>query len=262
VSTSAKIDDRSTAEPTAPVALVVAIDGPSGSGKSTVAREVAQHFGIQYADTGAMYRALTWWCLEQGIDVGDQDAVTATLTAMRLKLGTDPANPTVQVANLDITAAIRDSRVSERVSAVATNLAVRDRMVTWQRELIAAACTADSAPFRPGMVAEGRDITTVVAPDAAVRLLLTASAQARLSRRAQQLHGNADNETVAAVHDQVVRRDRDDAQVAEFTNAADGVITIDTSTMELPQVIAAVVALVNDSLGQQLPAAVLERGTG
>ncbi|MGL5830290.1 MAG: (d)CMP kinase [Angustibacter sp.] len=229
---------------------MVAIDGPSGSGKSTVARQVAQGFGIRYADTGAMYRALTWWCLEQGIDVHDRDAVTAALDTVALSLGTDPADPTIKVAGFDISEAIRHTRVSEAVSAIATNLAVRDRMVTWQRELIEQACTDGSTQFQPGMVVEGRDITTVVAPAAPVRLLITASEQARLARRAQQLHGAADAENLASVHDSVVRRDRDDATVAEFTQAADGVVTIDTSAMTLPEVVQVVITMTTSETGR------------
>ncbi len=247
MSTSAKIDPG-TQPPD--IALVVAIDGPSGSGKSTVARHVAQQFGVRYADTGAMYRALTWWCLEQAIDVHDQDAVTAALETVALELGTDPDAPTIKVAGFDISEAIRHTRVSEAVSAIATNLQVRDRMVTWQRELIDQACTAGTGDFQPGMVVEGRDITTVVAPTAPVRLLITASEQARLARRAQQLHGTADAENLASVHDSVVRRDRDDATVAEFTQAADGVVTIDTSAMSLPEVINAVIAMTSTETGR------------
>lgn len=233
--------------PTSAPALVVAIDGPSGSGKSSVSRRVAQRFALAYLDTGAMYRALTWWCLEQGIDVRDEAAVTAAMDSLPLVMGTDPAAPGVHVDGHDVSAAIRETRVSEQVSAVATNLAVRARMRDLQRRLIAASPA--------GTVAEGRDITTVVAPDADVRVLLTASEQARLERRARELHGHAEPDAIDATRDQVVRRDRDDSTVSQFVQAADGVVTIDSSGMTLDEVVETVVALVARTAGRR-PSAV------
>ncbi|HEX3003662.1 MAG TPA: (d)CMP kinase [Angustibacter sp.] len=227
--------------PSAP--LVVAVDGPSGSGKSSVSRRVAQRFGLAYLDTGAMYRALTWWCLERGVDVRDQAAVTATMDALPIEMGTDPSAPQVSVGGVDVGAAIRETRVSEQVSAVATNLDVRARMRELQRALIA----ADPR----GTVAEGRDITTVVAPDADVRVLLTASEQARLERRARELHGHAEPDAVEATRDQVVRRDRDDATVSQFSEAADGVVTVDSSSLTLDEVVDAVCALITDRTGRR-----------
>lgn len=222
-------------------AVVVAVDGPSGSGKSSVSREVARRFGLALLDTGAMYRALTWWCLEQGIDLADQGAVVAALDALPLEMGTDPSAPTVHVAGTDIGTAIRQTRVSEQVSAVAANLGVRARMRELQRRYIAASAT--------GTVAEGRDITTVVAPDADVRVLLTASEQARLERRARELHGTADVLALEATRDQVVRRDRDDSTVSQFTEAADGVVMIDSSALGFDEVVEVLSALISDRTG-------------
>jgi cytidylate kinase len=200
--------------------LVIAVDGPSGSGKSTVSREVARRLGLAYLDTGAMYRALTWWCLQSEVPLDDVSAVEAASRDLPLEMGTDPAGPSVLVDGVDVGAQIRTTQVSEQVSAVATNLGVRAVMRDRQRALI----NADAR----GTVAEGRDITTVVAPDADVRVLLTASELARLERRARELHGTADESALAATHDQVVRRDRDDSTVSQFTVAADGVCTIDS----------------------------------
>jgi cytidylate kinase len=228
----------STSDP----ALVIAVDGPSGSGKSSVSRQVAERFGLAYLDTGAMYRALAWWCLAEGVDLRDEDAVVRAMQSLPLVMGTDPAHPAVHVGGTDVGAAIRETRVSEQVSAVATNLRVRELMRELQRELIA------QSPR--GTVAEGRDITTVVAPDADVRVLLTASEQARLERRARELHGHAGEAAVEATRDQVVRRDRDDSTVSQFHEAADGVVTIDSSAMSLPEVVAAVVALVSERTGR------------
>ncbi len=217
--------------------IVVAIDGPSGSGKSTVSRRVAERLGLDYLDTGAIYRALTWWCLEQGVDPGEEanhDRVTELARTIPLELGSDPATPTVRVAGRDIAAAIREPRISTQVSAVATNLDVRAVLRVTQRRLIAAGAR--------GCVAEGRDITTVIAPDADVRILLTADPEARLHRRAVELHGEAGEEALAATRDQVVRRDRDDSTVSSFMSAADGVHTIDSSALTLDQVVDTVLA--------------------
>lgn len=234
-------DDRSGTSPTG--RLVIAVDGPSGSGKSTVSREVAQRLGLAYLDTGAMYRALTWWCLRSEVPLDDAQAVADAARSLPLQMGTDPAGPTVHVDGVDVGAQIRTTEVSERVSAVATNLEVRAVMRERQRAIIA----ADPR----GTVAEGRDITTVVAPDADVRVLLTASEQARLERRARELHGDVDEATLAATHDQVVRRDRDDSTVSQFTVAADGVCTIDSSALSLEEVVQAVLTLVEERTGRR-----------
>ena len=227
--------------PTTPRAgLVVAIDGPSGSGKSSVSRAVARALGVGFLDTGAMYRAVAWWCLEHGIDLGDQGSVAAAAESMRLGLTTDPDAPSVMLGGRDVSAAIRESRISERVSQVATNLGVRSILVRRQRELI-----AETVARTGGCVAEGRDITTIVAPTAEVRVLLTATVEARLARRATELHGGADPAAVEATRDQIVRRDRDDGRVSDFLTAADGVVTIDTSDLDFDASVAAVLHVVD-----------------
>ncbi|MDE9367346.1 (d)CMP kinase [Luteipulveratus sp. YIM 133132] len=219
--------------------LVIAIDGPSGSGKSSVSRAVARSLGVGYLDTGAMYRALTWWCLERGIDLTDQDAVARASRELPLELGTDPASPGVTVDGTAIDTAIRESRISEAVSHVATNLQVRADMQHRQRALIARIALAQG-----GVVAEGRDITTVVAPDAEVRVLLTASEEARLARRSKELHGDAGAAAVEATRAQVVHRDARDSTVSQFIVAADGVTTVDTSDLDFEQSVQAVLAVV------------------
>ncbi|MBM6399702.1 (d)CMP kinase [Phycicoccus sonneratiae] len=219
--------------------LTIAIDGPSGSGKSSVAKAVARRLGIGYLDTGAMYRALTWWCLERGVDLADTEAVAEAARTLPLEVGTDPDAPTVAVDGTDVGAAIRTSEVSTAVSAVATNLQVRPVLQQLQRDLM-----ARIADETGGVVAEGRDITTVVAPDARVRLLVTASEEARLRRRSAELHGSADAAAVEATRDQVVRRDRDDSTVSTFTEAAEGVHLVDTSDLDLEASIEAVLDVV------------------
>jgi len=218
-------------------ALVVAIDGPSGSGKSSVARGVARRLGLRYVDTGAMYRALTWWVLSRDVDLADVATVASLARELPLELGTDPADPHVRVAGADVADAIRLPEISAAVSAVATNLGVREELVRRQRELAAAG----------GVVVEGRDITTVVAPGADVRVLLTASEQARLARRAREVHGSDDAAAVAATRDTIVRRDAQDSTVAAFTEAADGVTVVDSSHLTLEETIEAVLALVPES---------------
>jgi cytidylate kinase len=226
------------------IPLVIAIDGPSGSGKSSVSRAVAQRLDLDYLDTGAMYRALTWWCIEKGVDLEDQPAVTAAAQNLSLQMGTDPDAPSVQVDGVLIDEAIRTTVISESVSKVAVNLGVRDELCKRQRALI-----AESVEGVGGVVAEGRDITSVVAPDAQVRIVLSASQEARLSRRATELHGQAGHAALAATHDQIVRRDRDDSTVSQFMHAATGVTLVDTSHLDFDQSVEAVLDVVKARLG-------------
>jgi cytidylate kinase len=220
------VSDR-IATPTAPVRpsaqspLVVAIDGPSGSGKSSTARGVAQRLGLAFLDTGAMYRAATWLVLHSAAAADDVDAVAAL---------------SIAINGTDVTEAIREPVVSAAVSSVATNLAVRANLVARQQAIIAGAGR--------GIVAEGRDITTVVAPDAAVRVLLVADPAARVARRQAELGKRV---TSADVTDQVIRRDRDDSRVAKFTEAAEGVVVVDSTHKSLAEVIDLIVALVTES---------------
>jgi len=216
--------------------LVVAVDGPSGSGKSSVSREVARRLGLRYLDTGAMYRALTWWVLAQGVDPADQPAVARLARELPLEIGTSTESTLLTVDGQDLTAAVREPRISAAVSAIATNLDVRTELIRRQRGLIA----ADDI----GIVVEGRDITTVVAPDADARVLLTASEQARLARRALEVHGRDDDEAIAATRDHVVRRDAQDATVADFLEAGLGVTVIDSSELSFEETVDAILAVV------------------
>lgn len=219
--------------------FVVAVDGPSGSGKSSVSREVARRLGAGYLDTGAMYRAVCWSVLADGIDPADATAVAARARDVDLVMGTDPQAPAVHVGGVDVGAAIRETRISAAVSAVATNLEVRAELRRRQREIIEAERAA-----RGGVVAEGRDITTVVAPDADVRILLTADERARLARRALEVHGTADEAALAATADQVLRRDADDSTVSSFHEAADGVLHLDSSALTFDETVDAVLGAV------------------
>ncbi|GAB3163159.1 hypothetical protein GCM10027059_17100 [Myceligenerans halotolerans] len=226
-----------------PAPVVVAVDGPSGSGKSSVSKAVAARLGLAYLDTGAMYRAATVWCTSRGTDLSDVARVAADVAAMPLDMGVDPRRPGVTLDGRDVAEEIRTTAVSAAVSKVATNLAVRAELKRRQREAIDAERTGGFSGGR-GILAEGRDITTVVAPDADVRILLTASEEARLRRRALDVHGAADASAVEATRDQVLRRDRDDSTVSQFAVAADGVVTVDSSDLDLEQTVEAVLTVV------------------
>ena len=231
--------------------LVIAIDGPSGTGKSSVSRAVAQHLDLAYLDTGSMYRALTWWCVDRGVDLDDVDAVAQAARDLPLVMDTDPGSPSIQVAGVVIDDAIRTTEISASVSKVATNLGVRHEMCRRQRTLIAECVEASG-----GVVAEGRDITTVVAPDADVRILMAASQDARLGRRARELHGQAGEAAISATHDQIVRRDRDDSTVSEFMAPAPGVTLLDTTLLSFQQSVTAVLERVKAQTGSTEPGVV------
>ena len=202
--------------------LVIAIDGPSGSGKSTTARMLADQLQLGYLDTGAMYRAVAWEFLRSGGAADDADAIVLVTREADLRISTHPDAPLVTINGHDVTSAIREPQVSASVSLVATNPDVRRILTRKMREIIAA--------HHHRIVVEGRDITTVVAPDADVRILLVADPAARVARRAAELGESVDQH---AVTDQVIRRDRDDSTVSNFTDATEGVVVID-STFQLP----------------------------
>jgi cytidylate kinase len=219
--------------------LVVAVDGPSGSGKSSVSREVARRLGAAYLDTGAMYRAVAWHCREAGV-LEDSEAVIAAVQDLDLALSVDPDLDRVVVGTDDITDAIREPGISAVVSVVATNRAVRELLVARQRELI---------DTHRRIVAEGRDITTVVAPDADARILLTAAAEVRLARRGEQLGGVVGRQDLTA---QVVDRDAKDSTVVDFMTPAEGVGLVDSSQLDLEETVQAVLAEIAGQSGHDV----------
>ncbi len=216
--------------------LVVAIDGPSGSGKSSVSRETARRLHAAYLDTGAMYRAVTWHCLDTGVDLQEAASVEKASREVDLKFSTDPDHELVSVDGTDVTLAIREPGISSAVSAVATTLGARAELIRRQQQII-----ADSGRR---IVAEGRDITTVVAPDAEARILLTASEEARLRRRGIQLGGTQSD---AQLQEQVLTRDAKDSTVVNFHEAADGVFTVDSSDLDFEETVEAVLAAVRSA---------------
>ncbi len=216
--------------------LVVAVDGPSGAGKSSASRGAATALGLQYLDTGATYRALTWWLLDQGVDVSDAGRVAELAGEPLIEVSTDPAAPWTRVNGHDVSAAIRTREVTGAVSAVAAVPRVRAHLIAMQRGIIAAAA---------GIVAEGRDIGTVVAPDAPVKVFLTADGAARASRRAAEASWSATS--TRADQD---RRDRLDA--AQSGKAADAV-EIDSTGLGLDDVVNAIVRLAREHAGASFP---------
>lgn len=222
--------------------IVIAIDGPSGSGKSSTSKGAAKARELRYLDTGAMYRAMTWWMLEHGVDVDDAEAVTALVGRPRIVMGTDPEAPTVMVDGRDVGAEIRSKDVTANVSAVSAVPAVRERLVRAQREIIAAARAEGT-----GIVVEGRDITTVVAPEAPLKLFLTASAEARAQRRSKEIRDT----DVAATQADLVRRDKLDSSRAHspLKQTADAT-ELDTTGLTLDEVVALIVKLADEVRGQ------------
>nr|WP_276543523.1 (d)CMP kinase [Nesterenkonia massiliensis] len=209
--------------------MIIAVDGPSGSGKSSVCRAAATQLGADYLDTGAMYRAATWYCLDQQVDLDNEDAVAFAVEELPLKISTDPQHQVITIGQTDVTEAIREPRISEAVSEVATNRKARQLLINAQRRIV------DESGF---IVAEGRDITTVVAPDAQVRVLLTASAEARLRRRGLQLESESGAaQSAEALQRQVLERDKKDSAASNFTEAADGVAVLDSSDLSFQETV-------------------------
>ncbi|NRQ40518.1 (d)CMP kinase [Nonomuraea sp. NN258] len=209
------------------------MDGPSGSGKSSVSRGVAQALGLRYLDTGAMYRAMTWWMLDQGVDLADPVAIAARCGEPGIESGTDPAAPAIRVDGVDVAGPIRQSEVTGAVSAVAAVPEVRMRLVGLQREIIGAG----------DIVVEGRDIGTVVWPTAPVKVYLTASAEARAMRRSAEVAGS----TVEAQQAAMARRDTlDSTRKTDPLSMAAGAVELDTTPLTLEEVIAEVLRLVKE----------------
>ena len=219
---------------------MIAVDGPAGSGKSSAARGVARALGLRYLDTGAMYRALTWWLLKRGLDTTDPGTVARHAAEPAIEIGTDPDSPAITVDGLDVSGPIRTREVSNAVSAVASVPQVREHLIAMQREII-----ARNAGPGGGIVAEGRDIGTVVAPEAPVKVFLTASEDARAHRRSADLAADP-GATAAVTRDEQSRRDQADAP--QTVMAADAV-EIDSTALSLDKVISRIVGLAGERAG-------------
>ncbi|MGH3725806.1 MAG: (d)CMP kinase [Mycobacterium sp.] len=220
---------------------MVAIDGPSGTGKSSVAKELARQLGAAYLDTGAMYRIVTLWALRAGVDLSDPEAIARATEQVPMSVGSDPDVQTALLAGEDVSVPIRGTEVTAAVSAVSAVPAVRVRLVQRQREL---------AEGTGAIVVEGRDIGTVVLPDADVKIYLTASAPARAQRRnAQNVSGGGFDEYERVLVD-VQRRDHlDSTRAVSPLRPAEDAVEVDTSDMTQDQVVAHLLDLVRTKAG-------------
>lgn len=217
--------------------FVVAVDGPAGSGKSSVSKAAARALGFGYYDTGAAYRALTWAALDAGIDLTSEAEVLAVQQTMDYEASQDPDHQAFLVDGVDVTDAIREPLVSQSVSTIARHLGVRQALVEHFRTIIQA-CS------KPGIIMEGRDITTVVAPDAELRVLLTAAEDVRIARRAAELEGIVESPQVG---DSLAARDKSDQKVVDFMNAAPGVFVVDSTTLSFDETVQALLDLVSEA---------------
>ena len=223
---------------------MIAVDGPAGSGKSSAARGVARALGLRYLDTGAMYRALTWWLLSRGLDTADPELVARHAAEPVIEVGVDPAAPQITVDGVDVSGRIRSRRVSNAVSAVASVPEVRVHLIARQRDIIGRHAGPGS-----GIVAEGRDIGTVVAPDALVKVFLTASEEVRAQRRSADLAADPGATAVVTRREQH-RRDRADAPQ---TGMAADAVKIDSSSLSLAEVVRLITDLVRERTGATQP---------
>ena len=212
--------------------FVIAVDGPAGSGKSSVSKAAARALAFDYLDTGAAYRALAWYALDRGIDLDDPQQVTGLLDGFDYRVGTDPDHFFAAVGDTDVTQDIRTERVSGVVSSVARVPAVREYLNDMFRRIM--------RETGSGIIAEGRDITTVVAPDAPVRILLTADEEVRMARRSAEVAPES-----AAEHARHVQaRDAADSKVVDFMTAADGVTTVDSTHLGFEETVNAVLSVI------------------
>ena len=213
-----------------PGSLVIAVDGTSGSGKSSTSRGVAERLGLRYLDTGAMFRAMTWWLLREGIDVRDVATVAAAARRPRIESGTDPLAPTITVDGIDVSVEIRSEEVTAAVSPVSAVPEVRTRLLELQREVI-----GDG-----GIVVEGRDIGSVVWPQAELKVYLSADPDARAQRRTAEQGGT----DVASTQQSLLERDRiDSGRATAPLTMADGAVHVDSTHLTLVEVIESIVAL-------------------
>ncbi|MFI8105733.1 (d)CMP kinase [Streptomyces sp. NPDC086023] len=223
---------------TASSAVIVAIDGPSGTGKSSTSKAVAAKLGLSYLDTGAQYRAITWWMLSNGIDTEDPQAIALAAAKPVIVSGTDPSAPTITVDGLDASGPIRTQEVTSKVSAVSAVPEVRALITDLQRTIAAGA--------EGGIVVEGRDIGTTVLPDADLKVFLTASAEARAARRSGELKGKEATD-LATTKAALIKRDAaDSGRKTSPLAKADDAVEVDTTDLTLDQVIECVVTLVEE----------------
>lgn len=231
---------------------VIAVDGPAGSGKSSTSRAVAARLGLRYLDTGAMYRAMSWGMLSRDVEVSDPTAVAAVADQPDVAITTAPEGQTVTCDGVDVTKDIRSQRVTSAVSAVSAVPEVRARLVELQRQVV-----ADALAAGVGIVVEGRDIGTVVLPDAMLKVFLTADEAERAYRRALEeavRSGATDPESEAAeastaVRERLALRDSiDSGRAASPLRPAADAVVVEATTLTLDQVVDRVIMLAEERL--------------
>jgi CMP/dCMP kinase len=219
-------------------AFTIAIDGPAGTGKSSVSKCLARAVGARYLDTGAMYRIVTLYVLRAGVNLSDPDAIASAAAKVPLSVGYDPDEDHCYLGEEDVSSLIRHDEVTRAVSAVSAVPAVRERLVQLQRQLAAG---------ESSVVVEGRDIGTVVLPDADVKFFLMASAQTRARRRNDQNIAAGLGDDYDAVLADVQRRDHlDSTRAVSPLRAADDAIIVDTSDMTESEVVRHLVKVVEE----------------
>ena len=217
--------------------MIVAIDGPAGAGKSTVARAVADALGVGYLDTGAMYRALTLVALRDGVPLDDGSALAELARAHPVSLDNGPAGVRVMMRGDDVTMAIREADVTAAVSQVAAHAEVRSEMVARQREIMG----------HGDWVCDGRDIGSVVFPEAEVKVFLTASVDERARRRHAELTGRGERVDLREIRDDVARRDHaDSSRAASPLVVAEGAVVVDTTGVGIDEVVTRIAAMAGE----------------
>ena len=212
----------------------IAIDGPAGAGKSSIAKLVAKKLGIVYVDTGAMYRAMALACLQAEVDTEDEAAVTACISKAQIEITYEDGVQHVILDGADVSQSIREERVGKGASAIARYTAVRERLVALQRELAK----------KQDVIMDGRDIGTVVLPDASLKIYLTASAHVRAERRYKELVEKGETCDIDAIEKDIIARDEQDMNraVSPLKQAEDAIL-VDTSDMSIEEVVARITEL-------------------
>ena len=216
--------------------LQIAIDGPAGAGKSTVAKRVADLLGYLYIDTGSMYRAATWLILKMGIEIADQAAITAAVAKSKIELKPGDAQEKIHVFvdGYEVTTEIRSPQITKLVSPLSTIAAVREQLVKQQRKMAASG----------GVVLDGRDIGTVVLPQANIKIFLTASPEVRAHRRLAELKANGIEEQYDRLLQDIIERDNRDSnrQIAPLAMAEDAVLIL-SDNMTIDDVVSHIIKL-------------------
>ena len=222
--------------------IAIAIDGPAGAGKSSISKVVANELGYLYIDTGAMYRGVTWAVLDSQIDVNDQEAVEALLPSLNLTLEPTATACKVFVKGKDVTSLIRQQQINENVSKIASYKGVRQYLVERQQAMAAVG----------GVILDGRDIGSVVLPDAELKIYLTASVDARAKRRWLEVRGTPNEQTLDEIKKNVESRDEMDKSREESPLVCvDDAVIVDSSNMDFDETVAYMLKLIQETINHE-----------